>query len=322
MHPLGYIPSLSQRMSDDMTKKTRRFLRRAAASAALTTGLLAARIGAADENLFGYVKGAETIPQGSWEVYEWLTSRSGKGAGHYTALNSQTEIEYGVTNRFSVSGNVKLQSIDTSGLVIDGYLPQDESYGLRFSGIEGSVKYNFLSPALDDFGLSTYVSLVYDRLDPHSGQDKAAYSVEGTLLAQKYFFEGQLVWVANVGTEATRATRGPIENLPPGFDWPINPEIEWEWTVGSGATYRFARNWYAGLELVYQTEFETEVGQERWSLFAGPSLHYGAQRWWATLTWTPQLRGGGEQYPRQTETDLHLVEKTEREVRFKFGFNF
>lgn len=305
-----------------MTKKTRRFLQRTAASAAVTTGLLAARIGAADENLFGYIKGAETIPRGSWEVYEWLTSRSGKGAGHYAALNSQTEIEYGVTNRFSVAGNVKLQSIDTSELVIDGYLPQDEDSGLRFSGIEGSVKYNFLSPALDDFGLSTYVSLVYDRLDPHSGQDKAAYSVEGTLLAQKYFFEGQLVWVANVGTEATRATRGPIENLSPGFDWPVDPEIEWEWTVGSGATYRFAPNWYIGLELIYQTEFETELGQERWSLFAGPSLHYGAQRWWATLTWTPQIRGGGEQYTGQTETDLHLVEKTEREVRFKFGFNF
>ena len=80
--------------------------------------------------------------------------------------------------------------------------------------------------------------------------------------------------------------------------------------------------WYIGIEVLYETEFETEVGQERWSVFAGPSLHYGTQRWWATLTWAPQITGGGEQYPGQADTDLHLIEKTEQEVRLKFGFNF
>jgi Family of unknown function (DUF6662) len=287
-----------------------------------TLYLLAAPQASADENLLGYVKGAETIPQGSWELYQWLTSRTGKGAGHYAALDSKTEVEYGVTDRLSVSGDLKLQSIDTSGLVIDGYLPKDADYGLRFSGIEGSVKYNFLSPALDDFGLSTYVSLIYDRLDPHSGQDKDTYSLEAQLLAQKYFLDGQLVWVANIGTEATHATRGAIADLPAGFEWPTDPEIEWEWMLGSGASYRFAANWYIGLEVLYETEFETEVGQERWSLFAGPSLHYGTRRWWATFTWAPQITGGGERYPGQTDTGLHLIEKTEQEIRFKLGFNF
>ncbi len=289
---------------------------------ALATVLLVARAASADENLFGYVKGAETIPEGSWELYQWLTSRSGKGAGHYSALDARTEFEYGVTDRFSVSADLKLQSIDTSGLVIDGYLPQDVDYRLRFSGVEGSVKYNFLSPARDDFGLSTYVSLIYDRLDAHSGQDKDKYSLEAQLLAQKYFLEGQLVWVANIGTEATHATRGAIANLPADFEWPTAPEIEWEWMLGSGASYRFAPSWYIGVEVLYETEFETEVGQERWSVFAGPSLHYGTQRWWATLTWAPQITGGGEQYPGQADTDLHLIEKTEQEVRLKFGFNF
>ena len=81
-------------------------------------------------------------------------------------------------------------------------------------------------------------------------------------------------------------------------------------------------NWYVALEAFYQTEFETAVGQERWSVFAGPSVHYGTRRWWATLTWVPQIAGGGEQYAGQTETDLHLIEKTEQEFRFKFGVNF
>lgn len=285
-------------------------------------GMVFSVAASADENLFGYVKGAETLPRGSWELYQWFTWRTGKGAGHYEALDAKTEFEYGVTDRLSVSGDIRLQSIDSAGLLIDGYLPEDIDYGLRFLGLEGSVKYNFLSPARDDFGLSTYVSLVYDRLDPHSGQDKDTYAVEAQLLAQKYFLEGQLVWVANVGTEMAHATRAPVPNLPPGFDWTTDPEIEWEWTIGTGASYRVAPNWYLGIEAVYQTEFETEVGQERWSLFAGPSIHYGSQRWWATLTWTPQVSGGGERYAGQTETDLHLIEKTEREFRVKFGLNF
>lgn len=293
-----------------------------AACIALAVGFGLARAALADENLLGYVKGAETIPQGSWELYQWLTTRSGKGSGHYAALDSKTEFEYGVTDRFSVSADLKMQAIDTSGLVIDGYLPEAIDYGLRFSGAEASVKYNFLSPARDSFGLSTYVSLIYDKLDAHSGQDKDKYSLEAFLLAQKYLLEGQLVWVGNVGTEATHATRAPIADLPPGFDWTTDPEIEWEWIVGSGASYRFAPSWYVGLEVVYETEFETEVGQERWSVFAGPSLHYGTRRWWATLTWLPQITGGGEQYPGQPDTGLHLVEKTQSEMRFKIGFNF
>lgn len=276
----------------------------------------------ADENLFGYVKGAETLPAGAWEIYQWLTDRSDKGAGDYRAIDSKTEIEYGATDRLSLAGSFKMLQIDSSGLLIDGYLPKDESYGFRPSGIEASLKYNFLSAAKDDIGLATYVSFNYDWLDPHSGQDKDKYSVEVELLLQKYYLEGELIWVGNLAMESTYAKRGAIDNLPADFEWSTDPEIEWEWRLGTGLSYRFAPNWFVGAELNYETEFETEVGQERWSVFAGPTLHYGAEAWWATLSWMPQLRGGGEQYPGQRDTDLHLIEKTEQEIRFKLGFNF
>src|SRR3990167_3930485 len=106
----------------------------------------------ADESLFGYVKGAETLPKGSWEFDQSLTYRNDKGSGDYSAWDSKTEIEYGVTDRFTASGYLKMQSIDMSGLVVDGYLPGDKDYGMRPSGAEASFKYNFLSPAKDDFG--------------------------------------------------------------------------------------------------------------------------------------------------------------------------
>lgn len=275
----------------------------------------------ADENLFGYVKGSEVLPKDAMEIYQVVTQRSDKGTGHYTAYNTTTELEYGVSDRFTVAGELKGQKINTSGILIDGYMPGDESYGLRFGGAEVSGKYNFLSPALDNFGLSAMVGLDYLTLDPHSGRDKDSISIALDLQLQKYFMEGQLVWVGNIGTEATRATRAPIDNLPEGFEWPTEMEVEIEFSAGTGVSYRFMPNWYVGVETVYETEYETGVAMERNSVFAGPTLHYGGEKYWLTLTWFEQIRGGGETYEGQP-SGLHLIEKTEQEIRFKVGLNF
>lgn len=276
----------------------------------------------ADENLFGYLRGSEVLPRGSAEFYQWVTQRNDKGAGTYRATDTTTEIEYGVTDRFQISGEISTLSIDTRGLLIDGYLPGDKKFTLRPQALEAAVKYNFLSPAKDDFGLSLYSSFEYGFLDIHSGRNKKEYELETQLLGQKYFLEGQLTWVTNLGVRAAYENRGPIGDLPPDFDWPTAPEMEINLKGGTGVAYRFAPNWYAGIEGVYETEFETEVGQERWSVFAGPTIHYGGQKWWSTVTYFPQLKGGGEKYPDQTPDDLHLIEKTRYEARLKLGYNF
>ena len=276
----------------------------------------------ADENLFGYVKGAEVLPEGAWELDQTITYRSDKDVGHYQAWDSKTEIEYGVTNKFQVSPYIRAQSIEVAGLLVDAYIPKDEDYGLRASGAGMELKYNFLSPAKDDFGLSGYLDLSYDWLDKHSGQDKDSYSLELQLLAQKYFFEGQMTWVGNVGIEATHADRGELSNLPAGFEWPTDPEMEIEFIAGTGVSYRFAPNWSVGVEALYESEYETEVNQERWSLFAGPNLHYGGEKWWATFTWFPQIVGGGAEIAGQSNHNRQLIEKTDQEFRLKVGFDF
>jgi hypothetical protein len=292
----------------------------------------------ADENLFGYVAGAEPTPRGHEEVYLWLTRRSDKGAGRYAADNLQLEYERGVSDSFAASFAVKGQSIDTSGIRIDGYVPGDEKYGMKPSGLEASFKYAFLRPALDDVGLAAKFSLSYDWLDPHSGRDKNKISAEMKLLTQKYFLDGQVVAAGNLGLEATHAKRKAIANLPVNdgtgepLEWPTDPEMEIELSLAGGVAYRFAPGWFVGVEALYQKEFETEVGTERWSWQAGPTLHYAAKRWWATVTWFRQLKGGGEKfdaasfngvaYPGQNDPNLHLIEKTRNELRLKVGYNF
>ncbi len=275
----------------------------------------------ADENLFGYIKGSEVLPSGAWEFYQVVTQRSDKSVGDYTAYNTESELEYGVSDKFTLRGEIKGQSIDASGLIIDGYMPGDEQYGLKFQGGEISGKYNFLSPALDDFGLSMSAGLDYLVLDPHSGRDKDTISIDLEVQLQKYFLEGQLIWAANFGTEGTRATRKPIDDLPEDYEWPTEMEVEIEFWAGTALSYRFVPNWFIGLETLYETEYETEVAMERNSVFAGPSLHYGGKDYWFTLTYFDQLRGGGETFEGQKD-GLHLIEKTEQEVRLKIGFNF
>lgn len=276
----------------------------------------------ADENLFGYVRGSETLPASSWELYQILTSRTDKGAGKYQALDSSTELEYGFSDKLSLIGEFKMQSINVSDLIIDAYIPKDNSYGLKPSGLEIAAKYNFLSPAKDDLGLTTLLALEYTWLDRHSGQGKDSTSVYLEFLFQKYFLEGQLIGVFNLGMESTYADRHNIENLPPGFEWPTEPEMEIALKAGSGISYRFISNWFIGTESVYESEYETAVGQERYSTFIGPTLHYGSEKYWGTLTWFSQINGGGPPYPGQENTRLHLIEKTKQEVRLKIGYNF
>ena len=115
---------------------------------------------AADENLLGYVSGAETLPKGASEVYLFATHRWDKDQGRYSANDVTLEYEYGLTHRLTGSVELKGQSIDTNGLVIDGYLPGANRYGIKPSGVEGKLKYNFLSAAKDPVGLSGTFSLV------------------------------------------------------------------------------------------------------------------------------------------------------------------
>ncbi len=276
----------------------------------------------ADENLFGYVQGAETLPKGTGEIYLFNTVRAGKGQGSYTAVDTEIDAEYGVTDRITLSGALNFLSINTSGLLINGYLPEAKSAGPSFAGLELKAKFNVLSPALDDFGLALITSIEWKRLDKHSGQKKSEFEGKVVVAGQKYFKEGQLIWAGNLWMKTGIANRAPIANLPEDFDWPTTTEVEVELGASTGLSYRIIPKVFLGFEAEYTSEYETEVGQERWSLFAGPTLHYGGEKIWATLTWFPQLKGGGEKYDGQINQNLHLIEKTKNEFRLKIGYNF
>jgi hypothetical protein len=65
--------------------------------------------------------------------------------------------------------------------------------------------------------------------------------------------------------------------------------------LGLGASYRFRPNWSAALEVRgrrrYAGSFLGGGRREFAALYAGPSLHYGGQRWFMTLSLLRRLSG-------------------------------
>ena len=291
--------------------KPTRLLTTLAAAAALA--LPAAR---ADENFFGYSYGAETLPKGRWEVYNWATGRFGKGTGKYAAFDFKQELEYGVTDRFQMSLYVNERYHDYSGGAVEAESADARGARLHRFAYEGnqlSFKYNLLSPFKDAFGLALYVEPGYSQIDKISGEKVLEWELETKLILQKDFLDDQLITVLNLTSE---------------FEWhrprPAGGESydgEMVWEATGGICYRVAPHWFVGVEARYHTEFPNMDlhNQESRAFLAGPAVHYGGERWWATLTWLPQITGS----PHTERSDrLDLAEHERHEIRLKVGYNF
>src|SRR5437764_14479641 len=90
--------------------------------------------------------------------------------------------------------------------------------------------------------------------------------------------------------------------------------------------YRFVRNWSAGLEFWNHHEFADATVHEHSAYFLGPTIHYGGERWWATLGFLHQLPIGQAFSHDNKELAAHdgdIVgdEHAEYYVRFSMGLN-
>jgi hypothetical protein len=65
--------------------------------------------------------------------------------------------------------------------------------------------------------------------------------------------------------------------------------------LGLGASYRFRPNWSAAVEMRGRRRYAggfLEGGRREWSaLYAGPTVHYGGQRWFMTVSLLRRLSG-------------------------------
>lgn len=276
-------------------------LTRLLACATLAATLLPA---AADENMFGYTYGADTLPKGKFELYNWTTWRHNKDQGKYNAFDIQFELEYGITDRFQTSTYVMFDVRDQSGFDSGEY---EDISGIRFDGVKQSFKYNVLSTYKDAIGLSLYIEPGYSPYHKITGERIDEFELETKLIIQKNFFDDTLIYATN---------------LTPEFEWYFPDgeaaETEFVFEITQGISYRFASRWFAGLECRYHTEFPDYGAQEHQAVFLGPNLHYGGKAWWATLTYMPQIFGE----PNENGSHRHFGEHEQSELRLKIGYNF
>ncbi len=275
----------------------------------------------ADENLLGYTKGAETAPKGTSEAYLWITHHDGKRRGSYSMQEFRAEYEYGFTDRLSGAFYLNGYRHDVNCGSTGCAGPEDagEFVGLninkfQLSGFSLEAKKMILSPYKDDLGLALYGEFTYDSVDKITGDKGTGFELEGKIIFQKPYMDGQLQWLTNLEIEAESwKSRGASET-----EYAIAPRLR------TGVAYRFAPNWFIGTEGWIDAEI-LKPGNgswefDHWDVFAGPSLHYGGKKWWATLTWAPQLAGSNES--NDNATGRHLADHEKHEVRLKIGYTF
>lgn len=280
--------------------KTTQLLTTLAATAALC--LPAAR---ADENLFGWIRGAETLPKGHFDALGSLTLRTGKDVGGYRGFDLDLEGEYGFTDRLQGSLSVTNRAIYSHG---NGELKDTNHF--TFGGFEAAAKYRILSPFKDPFGLAVRLEAAWLLHDEVAGLLEHEIFLAPEVIVQKNFLDDTLITELNVGGE---------------WAWGKDPAEQYykEFSLqgGVGISYRIAPKWFVGIEGRARSEWPLfNFNQfEHVTVYAGPTLHYGTERWWATLSWGYQVYGHGVDEKPRTQT---FAEETRHQIRLKVGFDF
>ena len=277
------------------------------AVALATSILMAPQVAHADENVFAYSYGSETLPKGGTEAYLWATDRRGKDRGSYNAQDYKFELEHGFSDRFQASAYVNFISHHISGLEPE---LENQDRNFAWNGMQASFKYAFTSPYKDGIGVALYVEPGFARYGKKSGERANQVSLETKLLLQKNFMNDKLIWVGNVTAEQEFEHKG-------GGDW----ESELEFELSSGLAYNVAPGLHLGAEGRYTAAYENfpnEFHRSDYAIFFGPTVHYATRKWWATLSYQSQISGG----PKVRSNSLNLADYEKREIRLKLGYNF
>jgi hypothetical protein len=284
----------------------------------------------ADEAIFSWTYTTDLLPQGKWEFEQWMTPRWEKEHGDYSVFDFREELEYGLTDNLQVSlylnhhyvyANNDFPAADpahprnrlpgayeTGGEDVHAdHNPAKPFDSYHFESISFEAIYRILSPYKSPVGLALY-------FEPAVGDQET--ELEWKILLQKNWLEDRLVWALNINYELEfeKANGGEYER-----------DGMFEWFTG--LSYRFASNWSGGLEFWNHHEFADASIHEHSAYFIGPTLHYGAQRWWATLGFLHQLPIG-EAYSHDNQQFaayngyIFGNEHEKYYVRLKVGFNF
>jgi Family of unknown function (DUF6662) len=241
--------------------------------------------------VFAWTYTTDIASKGEVEFEQWVTASWKKEHGNYNAIDFREEFEYGVTDNFQIAlylnhhyvyANRDVPAEDSAhpanrlpGVYETGgedvrasHNPAAPFDDYRFESVSFEAIYRLLNPTKDPIGLAMY-------FEPTLGDNEK--EVEWKVILQKNWFEDRLVWALNLDYEVE------FEKADNGYE----RDGVFEWFIG--ISYRFVRNWSAGLEFWNHHEFADATVHEHAAYFIGPTIHYAGERWWATLGFLHQL---------------------------------
>lgn len=299
---------------------------------------LLSRTASADEYLWIYARGADTLPAGAWELKASDINRRDKDSGDYSFHDLRAEVEYGVTDRLTLFGEAIFFRHDYS--VDDPDLnPMFETQGgaggrfrdTQYAGFEFGAKYNVLSTYKDPLGLA--FGFGYERRERYrlDGADIDQDSFTITAYLQKNFLDDTLVFALTPKVEFERRKS-------PGV---LEEEIALD--VAAGVAYRVAPRFFVGLEFRHQSDylnpqedgvFNPELQRSSFDLtdfrvgsqhqrgnYLGPTFHYATREWWATAGILWQVRGGGSPFS-YSRNNRNFDEHEKVHIGLTVGFEF
>jgi hypothetical protein len=251
----------------------------------------------ADERRFTYTYEPEVLPQGGLEFEQWVTLRTQRTSdaevkqGNYNLWELREELEYGVTDNYSVS--LYLNTEAESFRDFNQSPPSDVS-SFRFDGISIENRYMIVNPANHPVGLTLY-------LEPRFSGDEAEIE-EKVLVGQRY---GDWKWAFNI----SHAT-----------EWSDNLHtVEGELEADLGIARDLGKHWALGLEFRDHNELPKYRSWENTALFVGPVVSYRQEKWWAALTVMPQIFGANFQGDPDGNSKLELEGHERVNIRLLIG---
>lgn len=254
----------------------------------------------ADERRFTYTYEPELLPKGGMEFEQWVTLRTQRTSGgevkqgNYNLWEIREELEYGVTDNYSVS--LYLNTAAESYRDYSKDPPQDTS-SFDFKGISMENRLMVLNPATHAVGLTLY-------FEPRYSGDEAELE-EKILLGQRH---GDWKWALNL----SHAT-----------EWSDNLHtVEGEVEVSVGVARDLNPHWSLGIEARDHNELPDYRMWENTALYVGPVLSYRQERWWAALTVMPQVFGANWNGNPGGDSQLELEAHERYNIRLLLGISF
>ncbi len=258
---------------------------------------------AAGEGLFSYTYTTDTTPAGHFEFEQLIRNRNGRASGSYSAWDFSTELEYGITDNFQGAFYINTEHLDAVNTLDDDALggdgdvvpgtPTFTNHATFLQSLSFELVYRLFSPYQDGVGVALYMEPEIDFTDMHNGLPYAPSSeTEYKVLIQKNFLEDKLVLAYNATAEFEFLRFGDIARNQAGPDTDVQGwQGELDFNNDFGISYRFAPDFFAGLEMHNHNEYGDFWHLEHSVFWVGPDVHYGGEGFWLTLGVLKQVYG-------------------------------